>query len=155
MISRLMVTCLLAAATLAAAEPVLSPDAPKDRPVRGQDTARFERAIAPHIARAKASYPAARQRFLAGLPAGQSFFLTTRLVDAKGRQESVFVAIERLQGGQASGRIWNDIQMVEGFKRGDRFTFPESALLDWLITHADGSEEGNFVGKFLDTWDGR
>jgi hypothetical protein len=28
----------------------------------------------------------------------------------------------------------------------------EAELLDWLITKPDGSEEGNVVGKFLDTY---
>jgi hypothetical protein len=27
-----------------------------------------------------------------------------------------------------------------------------SALLDWLITRPDGTEEGNVVGKFIDTY---
>ena len=35
---------------------------------------------------------------------------------------------------------------------GDPYTFPEGELVDWLITHPDGSEEGNVVGKFLDEW---
>ena len=30
--------------------------------------------------------------------------------------------------------------------------FPESELVDWVITHPDGIEEGNVVGKFLDEW---
>lgn len=31
-------------------------------------------------------------------------------------------------------------------------TFPETDMLDWPITRPDGTEEGNFVGKFLDTY---
>ena len=29
--------------------------------------------------------------------------------------------------------------------------FNEKDILDWLIAKPDGSEEGNFIGKFLDT----
>ena len=39
-----------------------------------------------------------------------------------------------------------------GSSFGDSYQFSESDLLDWLITHPDGSEEGNFVGKFLDSY---
>jgi hypothetical protein len=39
---------------------------------------------------------------------------------------------------------------VDGYKRGDAYQFPESALTNWAIRKPDGSEEGNVVGKFLD-----
>jgi hypothetical protein len=35
---------------------------------------------------------------------------------------------------------------------GDRYATAETELLDWLITKPDGTEEGNVVGKFLDTY---
>jgi hypothetical protein len=30
-------------------------------------------------------------------------------------------------------------------------TVPESEVLDWTIARPDGSEEGNFIGKYLDS----
>jgi hypothetical protein len=84
------------------------------------------------------------------LPAGQSFFAVTRLRDAAGRSEQVFVAVSRIEGGRIYGRIWSRIQNVGGFQWGQPYDFPETELVDWLIAHPDGSEEGNFVGKFLD-----
>jgi hypothetical protein len=41
---------------------------------------------------------------------------------------------------------------VKGFKNTDPHSFPESELIDWLISRPDGTEEGNVVGKFLDEW---
>jgi hypothetical protein len=41
--------------------------------------------------------------------------------------------------------------IVSGFKLGQTYTFNESDLIDWFISKPDGSEEGNVVGKFLDT----
>jgi hypothetical protein len=32
------------------------------------------------------------------------------------------------------------------------FTFPAGELVDWMIARPDGSEEGNEVGKFMDTY---
>ena len=136
-----------------AQDPQLSPDAPKD--VVGRVTPgalpALEEAIAPHVAEAKRTYPAAKEKFLAGLPDGQSFFLTTRLYDGSGTFEQVFIAVRSIDKGIVSGRVWSEISRVQGYKHGDGYTFAETELMDWLITHPDGSEEGNYVGKYLDS----
>jgi hypothetical protein len=131
----------------------VAPNAPADAPVTvTNDTmqARFFALIEPQSVRARASYPEAKARFLAGLPAGQSFFTVTRLRDAEGRWEQVFIAVDSIHGGKITGRIWNDINVVRGFRAGQSHTFSEAELVDWLITRPDGTEEGNFVGKFID-----
>jgi hypothetical protein len=90
---------------------------------------------------------------LAGLPAGQSFFVTTRIHDRHGRLEQVFVAVHEISDSVIGGLIWSEIGVVEGYALGQPYSFEESKLLDWLIAHPDGSEEGNFVGKFLDSYE--
>ena len=47
-----------------------------------------------------------------------------------------------------SGIISNVIRTVSGFQNGQRYEFSESEIYDWLITKPDGSEEGNYVGKY-------
>ncbi len=151
-----VLTILLAgvATTASAADPVLAPNAPKDKVQAITSMERFDRAIAPYVSNARATYPQAKKRFLAGLPAGQSFFITTRLSDPSGGIEQVFIAVKSIQDGAVTGRIWSDVVSVKGYKRGDTYTFKEADMLDWLITKPDGSEEGNAVGKFLDTYKG-
>jgi len=138
-----------------AADPLLSPNAPKDKPVNTDSVDKLKKAIAPYVAKAKASYPQAKQRFLSGLPKGQYFFLTTPIRDKRGYEENVFVAVRSIRDGIVVGRIWNDVRLVQGYKNGDDYSFPESALIDWLITKPDGTEEGNFVGNFLDTYNAK
>jgi hypothetical protein len=53
-----------------ASEPFLAPNAPKDQPFTAPSPERFERAIAPYVAQAKATYPQAKRRFLKGLGKG-------------------------------------------------------------------------------------
>jgi len=113
--------------------------------------AKWRRQIAPYVAQAMATYPNAKQRYLAGLPAGETFFVTTILRDRNRRFEQVFILVDRISAGTVAGRIWSDIGVVDGYKRRDPITFPESDVVDWLISKPDGSEEGNFVGKYLDT----
>jgi uncharacterized protein YegJ (DUF2314 family) len=89
---------------------------------------------------------------LTGLPKGQHFFVVTKLQDSSGNLEQVFIFVAMIDNGRITGRIDNDLISVKDFKNGDPYTFPESEVLDWLITRPDGSEEGNVVGKFLDEW---
>jgi hypothetical protein len=132
----------------------VAPNAPQDKPVdvRGSERQEFEDAIRPYVEKARKTYPEAKERFLKGLPPKHTFFITTRLEDAAGRVEQVFVAVKEIKKGKIAGLIWSDLQLVSGYKKGDYYTFPESELIDWTISQPDGTEEGNFVGKFLDTY---
>lgn len=127
-----------------------APNAPVDKPV--SPGINLEQVIKPYIAKAKQTYPEAKQRFLKGLPVNHSFFITTRLQDNTGNIEQVFIAVSEIKNSIIKGVIWNDLQAVSGYKKGDKYRFPESKLLDWTITKPNGTEEGNFVGKFLDDY---
>ncbi len=131
-----------------------NPNAPQDKPgsIKRDDVQIFEEAIKPYVEKARRTYPEAKKRFLAGLPSRHIFFVTTRLRDSTGRFEQAFIAVKEINDDKISGLIRSDIQLVSGYKYGDSITFPESELIDWTISRPDGSEEGNFVGKFLDTY---
>lgn len=148
--------CLCALALVACLRaPAMAGEPPQDKLV-GVTSSRqmeaLEAAIAPYIAQARASWPDAKARFLAGLPAGQRLFATTLLQDADGKVEQVFVYVRDIRDGRIEGRIASDIMVVRGYRAGDAVTVDEASLRDWTITHPDGAEEGNVVGKFLDTW---
>jgi hypothetical protein len=130
------------------------PNATTDQPhaVDQQQLSLTERAIVPYVQTARQSYPAARARFLAGLPSGQTFFVVTRLTDSAGRFEQAFIRVQSIEGTAITGIISSEIALVKGFKEGQSYTFSEAGLIDWVITKPDGSEEGNVVGKFLDTY---
>jgi hypothetical protein len=128
--------------------------APEDKPhaIDAERLAVYDAAIAPYVAEARRTYPSAKSRFLAGLPTRHVFFATTRLRDNAGRYEQAFVRIRRISNGVLTGVIASDISLVEGYRSSQEYSFPESELIDWLIANPDGSEEGNYVGKFLDTY---
>lgn len=111
----------------------------------------IKRGMAPHIEKARQTYPDAKKRYLAGLPRGESFFVTTVLRDKEGASEQVFIAVSSVQGTKITGKIASDILTVQGFQRGQAYSLDEADLVDWLISKPDGSEEGNFVGKYLDS----
>jgi hypothetical protein len=132
----------------------VAPNAPKDRSthIEKNEKQRFDEAIKPYVEKARRTYPEAKERFLKGLPPKHTFFVTTRLYDSAGHFEQVFIAVNQIKDGQIKGLIWSDIQLVSGYKHGDSYTFPESELIDWTISRPDGTEEGNFVGNFLDSY---
>jgi uncharacterized protein YegJ (DUF2314 family) len=131
----------------------LSTAAPPDQPKRttAEQFRTAEEAMKPYVEQARKTYPEARQRYLAGLPAKQVFFVTTRLYDGTGRFEQFFVEVKEIKDGKIRGLIASEIQFVKTHKLGDEYSFPESDLIDWTISKPDGTEEGNVVGKFLQT----
>ncbi len=129
-------------------------NAPIDKPVHtstNAERAELERAIAPYREEARKSYPDAKWRYLAGLPPGYHFFVVTDL-HSPGAVESVFIAVTSIKGDRITGVINSNILTVAGYKAGDSYTLSEHDIIDWVIVRPDRSEEGNFVGKFLDEW---
>ena len=144
---------MLLAPPMFAQDPVLSPNAPRDNPggVEQAAAAHLDSLMQRPIAQARATYPQAKARYLKGLPNGETFFVTTRLTDSSGRFEQAFIVVDSIKGATVYGRIWSQIQLLRGYHLRQPVSFPESQVIDWLITMPDGSEEGNFVGKFMDS----
>ncbi len=51
-----------------------------------------------------------------------------------------------------TGLIASHLGVVKGYRFNESYSFDENDLLDWMVAKPDGSEEGNVVGKFLDTY---
>lgn len=144
---------LLLSLTSYAQDVYVSPNAPKDTPAYlSEDEIKL---LMPYIRKAKAAYPDAKRRFQAGLPLRNTFFVTTRIMERQGSEEvieQVFVAVTEISNGFITGKVWNDSLRIKSHKKGDKYRLSENDVIDWLITKPDGTEEGNFVGKFLDEY---
>jgi len=130
--------------------PTLSPNAPADKPVSGRFSAEQQAKINELQAEDMKKWPDVKARFAKGLSAGEHLFVTTTLT-SPGKTESVFIAVSSIAGTKIIGVISSEIMNVAGYKANDRYTLEEAAVTDWLIAKPDGSEEGNLVGKYLDT----
>ena len=153
---RLFLTCLLLVACPVlgqAQQPKPSPTPPPDRPteVTADEIKQFEETLKPYIEKARQTYPDAKKRYLAGLPKGQWFSVTTKIYDEQGRFESVFIAVREIKDGVVKGVIASEMNLVTKYKLGEAYSFAEKDLLDWTISHPDGTEEGNFVGKYIES----
>jgi hypothetical protein len=156
---RIITPVLLATVMSVSAQTRDYPKTPPDKPkhVEGaQQASHIDRAVAPYVAKARATYPAAKKRFLAGLPPKYLFSLTTKLWDRSHTKfEVVFVVVAKISGGKVTGHLASHTKQLVGYDFGDQITFPESQVMDWTIVHPDGTEEGNVVGKFLDSYHAR
>jgi uncharacterized protein YegJ (DUF2314 family) len=145
---------LIASALLGQAQqPSPSPTPPPDRPVSvtADEIKEFEESLKPYIENARQTYPDAKKRYLAGLPKGQWFSVTTKIFDEQGRFEGAFIEVKEIKDGIIKGVIANELNLLTKYKLGDPYSFPEKDLLDWTISHPDGTEEGNFVGKYIES----
>ena len=127
---------------------------PADKPVRAanaDDIRKLDEAIAPYVKKARATLPQAKKKYLKGLPKGDQFFVTTRLYDPDGKFEQVFVTVTSWEGQTIKGVLSSDPSLIH-HKSGEAVACKERDVLDWTISKADGSEEGNFVGNFLDSY---
>jgi uncharacterized protein YegJ (DUF2314 family) len=132
-----------------------TPDRPKQLQTAQQQSA-YDKAIAPYVAKARATYPEAKRRFLTGLPKGYHFAVRVRLGDkGHGGFEDAFIRVEKISNGEITGVIENEIGIVKNYKKGQRIAISENKIDNWVIVKPDGSEEGNYVGKFLDHYDPR
>ncbi len=138
-----------------AQNPELSRRAPPDisTSVTPEQLKALDEAMRPYVEQAQKTFPGARASFLAGLQKGQSLFVTTRLYDECGRSALVFISPMRIQGGIVEGRIWSSLNnLITSYRLRDPYAFPENQLVDWLIAYPDGTEEGNLLGKFMDSY---
>ena len=154
--SNVLFLLVLAMASTATMAQNLAPNAPVDDPkgVTARGFEKIEKAVAPYVAQGKKTYPDAKKRFIAGLPGNQSFFVSVRLTDVRGLHEDVFVQVLHIDPdtSEIMGRVASHIDLVQGYTAGQKITLTEDRVRDWTIAHPDGTEEGNVVGKFLDTY---
>lgn len=139
----------------ALSQSTLAPNAPADKPVgfrNGQQHQELLKAVAPYVEQAKKTWPQAKENYLKGLPPRHVFFVTTELGDSRGKREIVFIEVRNIEKGLVTGLIANEISSVTGFLQGQTHSVPEADIWDWTVSKPDGSEEGNLVGKFLETY---
>ncbi|HUA13793.1 MAG TPA: DUF2314 domain-containing protein [Verrucomicrobiae bacterium] len=131
----------------------LAPNAPADKPagISLNHAKKFEEAIAPYVKQARETLPRAKKKYLKGLRKGEIFFVTTRFREGE-KFEQVFVRVTSWEGDTIHGLLASDMALLTEHKRGETVICKESDVIDWTISKPDGTEEGNFVGKFLDSY---
>lgn len=129
----------------------IAANAPADsvRIAAGTEIKDLQQQIDSVSAEARKTLPGAKSRFFKGLGKGEAFFLTLNLKEGN-TVERVFIRVTKWKEKNIAGIISNDIVGLSTYKNGQEITFTEDEVVDWTITKPDGSEEGNYIGKFMD-----
>jgi hypothetical protein len=109
---------------------------------------RDETALANPVREALRTLPQAKKKFLAGLPIGDQFLLSVRVIatDTSFRQASARVLGWHGNTVQALLLPTDTAAKTEPTP----VSFPETAVVDWTLLRASGREEGNYVGRYLE-----
>ena len=112
--------------------------------------ARDESALADPVREALRTLPQAKKKFLAGLPIGDQFLLSVRVVatDTSFRQASARVL--GWHGNTVQALLLPETSAATSAEP-TPVTFSETAVVDWTLLRASGREEGNYVGRYTDT----
>ncbi|GAB3853213.1 hypothetical protein GCM10028822_21750 [Hymenobacter terrigena] len=113
--------------------------------------AREETALADPVREALRTLPQAKKKFLAGLPIGDQFLLSVRVIatDTSFRQASARVL--GWHGNTVQALLLPETTASATPAEPTPVTFPETAVVDWTLLRASGREEGNYVGRYTDT----
>lgn len=78
--------------------------------------------------------------------------MTIRLYGPDKKFEQVFVEVKSWKDQTITGLLSTVPDLVKGHQQGEKLVVDQKDVYDWTISKPDGTEEGNFVGKFLDTY---
>ena len=82
-------------------------NAPVDKPFHAtkEQLVEYDKAIAPYVAKARATYPAAKKRFWAGLPPGYSFSVQCSAWGFEGAKRRLFLTVNKISGDKITGEL--------------------------------------------------
>ena len=117
-------------------------------------TPELQKFINPYIEKSKASFPAVKQKYIAGdyVREKRSLYVQIDVKDKNGTKEMAFIRVIWCAGTKFQGVLANTMYYVKEYKNGDTLSFGENQVLNWVVADAEGKEEGNYVGKAIDAY---
>ena len=113
--------------------------------------ARNETALADPVREALRTLPQAKKKFLAGLPSGDQFLLSVRVIATDTSFRQVSARVLGWHGTTVQALLLPDATNAASPAEPVPVSFPETAVVDWTLLRASGREEGNYVGRYIDT----
>lgn len=114
--------------------------------------AKLDSAMWPQIEEAKQTLKEVHKRWNKGLPKGSQLFVTVRVYREDGQFEHVLGRVDKWVPNRFFTTVGSVLATTDRFKPGQSMSTEQTNVVDWKIVHADGSEEGNYVKKFLDEY---
>ena len=114
--------------------------------------------LAEPLREARRTLPQMRKQYQLGLRVDDALFVAVRVLAA----DTAFRLVQARVLGWRNGTVQALVpaapahttqEPIPGEDAATPLTFPESAVLDWTLRHADGRVEGNFLGRHRETTD--
>jgi hypothetical protein len=102
------------------------------------------------IQKARSELPGVRERFQRGLPSNHHLFITT-VVRHANSAEQLFVSVRDWSNADVVDGLIASQAHTPGYRAGDPIKVAMGDIIDWTISRPDGSEEGNALGKYLES----
>jgi len=117
-------------------------------------TPELQKFINPYIDKAKATFPAVKQKYIAGdyVRENRSMYVQIDLTGKDGTKEMAFIRVIWCAGTKFQGILANEMYFVKEYTNGDTLSFGENQVVNWVVADAEGREEGNYVGKAIDAY---
>ena len=125
-----------------------------DKPgtISAEKLTEFQAAIEPYAKKARETLPGVKKRYLNGLVEEEMLYVVVRLPDQNGGFEQAYVRVRDWQGEDLLGTVASRLSIAQSQHTGVLISFKEEAIVDWVLVKADGYEEGNYVGRFLEQY---
>jgi uncharacterized protein YegJ (DUF2314 family) len=108
--------------------------------------------------KAKADLPALRARFAKGLAERDHLLMKAPFKTDDGDHEFMWIEVRTWQGGRVQGVLTDEPFQVSTLHAGASVEVEEKDVFDYILFHADGTEEGNYTTPILEkrgeTWPG-
>ncbi|MBO0682226.1 MAG: DUF2314 domain-containing protein [Candidatus Dormibacteraeota bacterium] len=97
--------------------------------------------------KAMSELPYAKQRFAAGLRAGELLYVKRGFDTRSGSKEYLWFVVTGWAGTQLRGQVANEPSDVPSLTTGQTVTLDQIDLFDWLIQMPGGRSEGGYTAR--------
>ena len=105
-------------------------------------------------ARARAKLPEVHRAFAAGLKPGEYVLVKAPFRTLDGGNEWMWVEVTSWKKTTIGGSLQNEPAQIPTLHAGQLVTVPEGDVFDYIVRHADGTEEGNETRAFIEAQQG-
>jgi len=97
------------------------------------------------IAEAQSRLSYVKDFFLNHVKEESKVYVIVIIRDESWRWEQVYLRVLVWEDDVIGGQLVSVMSVVSGYPKGAKFVIDQDRVVDWLIIHVDGREEGNFV----------
>jgi uncharacterized protein YegJ (DUF2314 family) len=81
---------------------------------------------------------------------GASYLVELKFHDANQQGDSEWITVDSLDTYNVSGVMVEEPAIDIGHHKGQRVTVAQTDVVDWMVKHAGGTSEGNFIGAAVE-----